>query len=226
MQTRLFCKCSTFCAVIITLMSSAFDRAWASSVLGTVTVAGTMLDTEGGKSDKHVVVYLEKVGDKTYPAPPAEHALIDQVGSVFIPHVLALQQGTTVDFLNSDSFEHNVFSVDECCEMNLGNFPGGAKEGFPFNVAGEGVMLCKLHPEMAAYVVVLETPYFVVAEVNGETQSATYEITGVPAGAYTLNVWNKRTEMPAREIVVSEGQNADVDVELEKKQRKKRKRKG
>lgn len=197
----------------------------AVSVSGTINVVGTIVKTEGGKSAKDVIVYLEKRDGASYPAPSKEHATIDQVGSVFIPHVLPIQRGVTVDFINSDTFEHNVFSADDCCKFNLGNFPGGTRGSHTFEAAGEAVMLCNLHPEMAAYVVVLDTPYFTTAEIDGETQSATYTIENVLPGEYILKVWNKKTEAPGQEITAVEGEDLQANIELQRKQRKKRNRK-
>lgn len=206
------------------------------AVSGTIQIVGTKVKTQGGKSDKEVVVYLEKVDGQDYPAPPSEPALMDQQALVFVPHVLAIQKGTTVEFLNSDTTDHNVFCVDDCCKvvedinakkpktLDLGNFPGGARAGFNFTIPGEAVILCRLHPEMAAYVLVLETPYFTVAAIDESTQSATFSIANVPPGKYTVKVWNKKTESAEQEITVGDDGLTDVAVELKRKQRKRKRR--
>jgi plastocyanin len=198
----------------------------AGTLTGKVVVSGTKLKTEGGKSDKDVVVYLERADGGDYPAPTDADAVeIDQVGSVFIPHVLPVQKGTKVTFKNSDSFEHNVFSADDCCGMDLGNFAGGQAADHVFDTTGEGVMLCKLHPEMAAYVIVLDTAYFTRAELDGAIQSATYRIDDIPPGDYVLKAWNKKTQSAEQTVTISDDTEATADVTLEKKQRKRRKRK-
>ncbi len=96
------------------------------SIAGTITVSGTTVKTKGATSYKHVVVYLEATDKK---ATPASHKTVqmDQKGLVFKPHVAAVQRGTTVEFLNSDSVNHNVFCVDECCggKMDLGQWGKG-----------------------------------------------------------------------------------------------------
>ena len=224
--------------IVMTVLVLAAFAPWAEAgtVSGTISVSGINLKTEGAKSDKEVIVYLEKAGDATYPDPPSEHALVDQKNLVFLPHVLPVQKGTTVDFVNSDTTAHNVFCVDECCKivedinskkakfLDLGNFPGGAKASHTFNIPGEGVILCKLHPEMAAYIVVLETPYFASAAVGGSPQTASYSIENVPAGDYLLKTWNKKGQSTAQELTVGDG-DTKADVELQRKQRKKRKKK-
>lgn len=205
------------------------------TVSGTIRITNTKVKTEGAKSDKDVIVYLERVDGAKMP-PPVEHAVLDQSGLVFIPHVMAIQAGTTVDFVNSDTTDHNVFCVDECCKLvediskkkpkflDLGNFPGGETASHTFSTPGEGVMLCKLHPEMAAYIVVVDTPYFTVAEIDGASQTADFVIENVPPGNYLLKTWNKRCEATEREISLAAGRDADFNIDLQRKQRKQRRK--
>ncbi len=219
---------------IMLIHAVCIPAAWAGTVTGKIQVQGSKVKTEGAKSEKDVVVYLEKVGEVKYPAAPKKHAVIDQLSLVFVPHVLAIQKGATVDFLNSDTTSHNVFCVDDCCKiveglkgkkpkfLDLGNFAGGAKASYTFNVPGEAVMLCKLHPEMSAYVVVLDSPYFVLAEINAETQSAQYIIDKVPPGEYVLKVWHKKLAAPEQNVSVTDGGASEADVTLAKKERKRR----
>ena len=212
----------------------AIQTAWAGTVSGTIKVSGTKVKTDGAKSEKDAVVYLEKVGGSDYPPPPGEHAVIDQKSLVFLPHVLVIQKGTTVDFLNSDTTDHNVFCVDECCKivedinakkpkfLDLGNFSGGANASHTFTLPGEGVMLCKLHPEMSAYVLVLESPYFIKVEIDGSSQSAEYVVKDVPPGEYVLKVWHKKLIAPEQAVTVPETGAITADFVLQKKQRRRR----
>lgn len=206
------------------------------SISGTVQVVDTRVKTQGAKSEKYVVVYLERVDGAGYPPPSPEPVVLDQRGLVFVPHVLAIQKGSVVNFLNSDTTDHNIFCVDECCKLvedinakkakylDLGNFPGGQSASHTFNTAGEAVVLCKLHPEMAAYIIVLETPYMAIVEIDGATQSTQFSIDNVPAGKYTLKTWNKRCESEEQQIEVSGEDQDDVTVDLKRKQRKKKRR--
>lgn len=225
-----------FAIIILVAIPTTFAEASETgSVSGTIQIQGTRVKTEGAKSDKDIVVYLEKVGGSAYP-PPSEHALLDQANLVFVPHVLAIQKGASVDFLNSDTTDHNVFCVDECCKLvedinskkpkylDLGNFPGGQRASHTFTVPGEAVILCKLHPEMAAYIIVLDTPHFTVAEVDGATQSATYTIADVPPGDYVLKTWSKKCQSLEQKVSVSAEQEAKADIELQRKTRKRRRR--
>lgn len=192
------------------------------TVSGTVRVVRTKAKTKGPKSYKHVVVYLEKEGGNnvTPPAPPAQHAQMNQVGLVFVPHVMAIQKGTTVDFLNSDNDKHNVFCPDKCCgeNMNLGSWSKGKIRSYTFELAGAATMLCKLHLEMAAYIVIVDTPYFTIAEIDGKPQQAAYTIKNVPPGKYILKLWHKKLKLKGgdREITVENGKAITADLEITK----------
>jgi plastocyanin len=159
---------------------------------------------------KNTVVYIEEIeGD--FP-PQEEHAVIDQKELVFIPHVLFITKGTTVDFLNSDDVRHNVFSPDDVADkMNLGTWPTGEVKSYTFNNLGAAVMLCNVHPEMEAYVVVLQNPYFAKVDKAGN-----YEIKNVPPGEYTLKVWNKKYKSKDKEIKIKNGETITVDFKLKR----------
>jgi plastocyanin len=134
------------------------------------------------------VVYVDTIGGKTFNRP-SEHALVDQKGLQFTPHILVVQQGTTVDFLNSDKVAHNVFWPDvggnKKLGHNLGTWPQGEKRSFRFDTAGAVPLLCNV-PEMAGYIVVAPTPYFAKTDKSGE-----YKIDNVPDGSYTVVAWHE-----------------------------------
>ena len=129
---------------------------------------------------------------------------------MFSPPVLPLLVGTTVEFLNSDPFEHNAFGVG-ADEFDLGNWTKGAVRKHTFNKPGEVTLLCNVHPEMRAWVVVLKTPYFAVADEAG-----TFRIPNVPAGVWKLKVWNERLKPIQLEkswdLKVTAGQEAKIEV--------------
>src|ERR1700756_5914798 len=83
--------------VLMTLLAALSIAAWAGDIEGKVTGMK-------GKS----VVYVDAIAGKTFPAPK-DHPVIDQKGLVFVPHIVVVQQGTTVEFLNTDTVKHNVF---------------------------------------------------------------------------------------------------------------------
>jgi plastocyanin len=141
----------------------------AGDVVGTVTVP---------KPDQ-LVVYVETVAG-TFPA---EHATMDQLKKVFVPYVLPVVKGSTVEFRNGDNLAHNVFGVG-VDEFQLGTFTQGGVREHTFNKPGEVSILCNVHPEMEAHVLVLQNPYFARPDSNGK-----FQIPGVPPGDYVVKAW-------------------------------------
>ena len=189
------------------------------TVAGVIDVHKVRVKTGGAKSFKDVVIYLEPLTPAVYPAP-AEHAVMDQRGLVFIPHVLVIQQGTTVDFLNSDNDRHNVyFLYDETGDtLDIGTWGAGEMVSYTFKKTGLVITLCQLHLEMAANILVLEYPFFSVAEIDGKTQQGKYEIREVPAGNYVLKAWHKKLKMKTgtARVTVAAGRTATIDFAITK----------
>ena len=185
------------------------------AVSGVIRVEKARVKTTGAKSFRDVIVYLEPVAPGEYP-PPAEHAVMDQKGLVFIPHVMAVQKGTTVDFLNSDHDRHNVyFLYDDTGEtLDIGTWGPGQTVSHAFEKTGLVITLCQLHLEMAAYIMVLDHPFFTVGEIDAETMSAEYEIKGVPPGQYVLGAWHKKLKLKGGkvEVAVAAGKTTGLDI--------------
>jgi plastocyanin len=172
----------------------AASTAQAGDIKGKVTPAGM-------KSAKNIAVYLDTIPGKTFEAP-AKHVTMDQKHLEFVPHVLVVLKGTTVDFLNSDATLHNVFWPDiggnKKLQHNLGTWPQGQRKSFTFNDLGAASLLCNVHPEMSGYLVVVPTPYFAVTDSNGD-----YEIKDVPPGKYTLRTWSEEGKPVTQPVDVS-----------------------
>ena len=206
-----------FCSVVCLVAGCgpAGASGTTGAVSGIIRVEKARVKTGGAKSAKDVVVCLTPLVPASLP-PPSEHAVMDQRGLVFIPHVLAIRKGTTVDFLNSDNDRHNVyFLFDDTGEtLDIGTWGPGQKVSHTYEKAVVVITLCQLHLEMAAYILVLETPYFTVSAIDGKSQQAAYEIKGVPAVKYVLKVWNKKLKMKggAVEIDVAQNQTAGIDI--------------
>ena len=136
-----------------------------------------------------------------FPAP-AEKPVMDQKGLMFNPHVMVIQQGTTVEFLNSDSVQHNVFwpsiSGNKKLGHNLGTWPKGDKRPFKFDQPGVVPLLCNVHPEMAGYIVVSPTPYFAETDASGN-----YKIENVPDGKYNVVAWHEGMKTQTKPVDVS-----------------------
>jgi plastocyanin len=171
------------------------------------------VSVQGIKSAENIAVYVDAIPDKKFDAPK-ETVVIDQRKMAFIPHVVAVQQGTTVEFLNSDPVGHNVYwpsvSGNKKLAHNLGTWPKGDKKPFQFNDLGTASLLCNVHPEMSGYVVVVPTPYFAVTDKDGN-----FEIKNVPAGKYTLKTWSEDGKPTTQAVDVS-GATATVELTVKK----------
>ncbi len=162
---------------------------------------------KGVRDSGDAVVYVDGIPGKTFP-PPKEHAKVDQSNLTFIPHVLPVLIGTTVDFQNSDAVLHNVFSPDACAEkFNLGTWPKGQVRSYTFKKDCVATLLCKVHPEMEAFVVAVPTPYFAVTKPDGS-----YRIAGVPDGSYTLKVWHPKLKGTQKTVQVAGVAAADFEI--------------
>lgn len=185
--------------LIVAIVFSLALAAFAGDISG--KVSGTK-----GKS----VVWVEAQAGKTYPAP-AKSPVMNQKGLMFEPHILAVQQGTSVDFLNSDKVQHNVFwpsiSGNKKAGHNLGTWPQGQKRAYKFDQAGVVPLLCNVHPEMAGYVVVSPTPYFAETEADGS-----YKIAGVPDGDYKVTAWSEGAKQQTKDVKVAGASKADFTL--------------
>ena len=171
--------------------------------------AGTISGQVSGVAGQSVV-YVDTISGKTFPAP-TQHPVIDQKGLVFQPRVTAVQVGTTVDFLNSDSVAHNVFWTsiggNKKLNHNLGTWPKGERKSFKFDTQGAVPILCNVHPEMSAYLVVAPTPYFATSD-----QAGNYKIENVPDGSYTVTAWHEGAKNQSKPVSVSGDTKAEFTL--------------
>src|SRR5207245_5538108 len=176
-------------AVAVGLVLALTSAGKANEIKGKVSV-------QGFKSPEHIAVYVDAIPDKKFDAPK-DHVTIDQRKMAFIPHVVAVQQGTTVEFLNSDPVGHNVYwpsiSGNKKLQHNLGTWPKGEKKPFQFNDLGTASLLCNVQPEMSGYVVVVPTPYFALTDKEGN-----FEIMTIPAGDHTQQTGSATPTQPGQ----------------------------
>jgi len=193
-------------AVAASITLALAGATWANEIKGKVSVQGI-------KSAENIAVYVDVIADKKFDVPK-DHVVIDQRKIAFIPHVVAVQQGTTVEFLNSDPVGHNVYwpsvSGNKKLSHNLGTWPKGEKKPFQFNDLGVASLLCNVHPEMSGYVVVAPTPYFAVTDKEGN-----FEIKNIPAGKYTLKTWSEDGKATIQAVDLG-GATATVDLTVKK----------
>ena len=188
-----------------------------SIAIGALVLAATTAFADGGsisgevagrtpKGRIGVVVHLEGVPG-TF-RPPAKPTAIDQKGMTFIPHVVAVQKGGTVVFHNSDALRHNVFTPDGD-KYNLGTWGQGETKAHTFNTAGLFRQLCNVHPEMSAFILVFDNPFFAVSGADGK-----FAIDNVPPGTYTLKTWSEKGGETSRSVTVAAGAPTTLKLEL------------
>jgi Polysaccharide lyase family 4, domain II len=137
-------------------------------------------EREMGSGD--VVVWLTPISGGAAGPGPTAHLL--QKNKKFIPHVLAVTQGTEIEFPNQDPFFHNVSSIHQGKTIDLGLYESGAARKIRFSQPGVSYIFCNIHPQMSAVVVVLQTRLFTVTDTDGS-----FQINRVPPGRYKLSVW-------------------------------------
>lgn len=196
----------------------------AGDVTGTITLKAVPQDTTNrraypGQSRGHedaatpprnaledVVVYLEGATAGNGHRPPP---VLAQKGKSFVPQVLPIKVGTEVGFPNQDPFFHNVFSYSKITAFDLGRYPQGQSRTNRFDHVGLVKVFCEIHSQMRAYVLVLDTDAFCVADTGGR-----YTITGVPPGKYNLVAWHP-TKKPKTVPVEIGDEPRVVDIDLE-----------
>lgn len=193
-------------ALLIAVIAAIGNRRTPAAATGG-TIEGTVKTGSVGTAD--AVVYIQHAEGSFAPAGPAK---MDQHSMKFTPAVLPILVGTSVKFLNSDPTQHNVFSPDYE-KYNLGTWPQGQTKDQVFAKCAKApcayVQLCRIHPEMEAYVVVLQNPYFTVTTSDGH-----YRIENVPPGAYSVGAWAAKGKAPLKAVTVDAAKPAQVDFAL------------
>ncbi|MDA2933095.1 carboxypeptidase regulatory-like domain-containing protein [Acidobacteria bacterium AH-259-D05] len=165
------------------------------------------------KKEENLIVYLR--GIKGQFEPPQQEAVMDQKDKTFVPHLLPAQRGQKVRFRNSDPFSHNVHLY--WGKRSMFNAVQGI-EGKPYDWTakrtGENLVLCDIHREMSAFVLVIDHPFFATVDPQG---SGEFRIENIPEGTYTLvvvrDVKGKLKEQE-QEVRVKAGQETTVTMKL------------
>lgn len=178
-------------------------------IKGTITVAG--------KPTSDVVISVEGVSAESakaqIPAAKSKKAVMDQREMKFLPHVLPVLVGATVEFPNHDTVWHNVYSKGGAKDFDLGLYPPGKSRTVVFDKPGVARILCNAHPNMEAFIVVKEHPFFAGADKGGN-----YRLDGVPLGKYRIQVWHPELGTTETGIeLVRAGEVLDVNFDLKKK---------
>ena len=135
---------------------------------------------------------------------------MDQRNESFVPHLLAIVAGTTVDFPNNDETYHNVFSLSRAKSFDLGRYAAGKSRPVRFDRPGIVRVFCDIHSHMSAFILVFAHRYFAETDDDGR-----YRLDNVPPGTYTVAVWNETVhgDPPKRAVTVPDG-GGDVDADF------------
>jgi hypothetical protein len=160
-----------------------------------------------GSELSNVIVFIQ---DAPKVAPlPLTRARILQEGETFIPRVVAITRGSTVDFPNGDPFFHDVFSLSRSATFDLGSYPKGQTKSHQFRQAGLVKVYCHIHSHMSASIMVFDHTYFTVAKPDG-----TFAIDDVPAGNYKVSAWHERIGENSQPLKIDSGRTSEIQFGL------------
>jgi plastocyanin len=177
------------------------------------TIADVPMGTIHVPVDRRSVVYLDPAPRPAFDAREEPTARMDQRNKTFVPHVLAIVAGTTVDFPNSDYTYHNVFSLSKAKSFDLGRYAVGRSKAVRFERPGIVRVFCDIHSHMSAFILVFAHRYFAVTDEDGR-----YRIDSIPPGTYTVMTWNESTPLDAQRVVVPDaGGEVELNVTLRRR---------
>ena len=194
-----------FVLVFISLIFINFNLAQGVSVNGG-TINGK-IEVKGVRDARDIVVFLENV--KGEFKLPVEKPFIDQKNLTFNPHVLPVLVGSTVEYPNNDNVLHNVFSPSKVKRFNLGTYGGGKVREVTFDKPGVVTILCNVHTEMSAFIIILENPYFTLTGPDG-----LFTIKNIPPGTYTIKTWHEKLKEHKQEITIIKDERKTINFSL------------
>ena len=171
-----------------------------------VSVAELGTSTAHEPPDKRSVVYLDPAPRAAFETRDETRPRMDQQKETFVPHVLAIVAGTTVDFPNNDHTYHNVFSLSKTKTFDLGRYAVGRSKSVRFDRPGIVRVFCDIHSHMSAFILVFAHKYFAVSDTEGA-----YRLENVPPGTYTVVAWNESAPLESRRVVVPDA-GGEVEV--------------
>jgi plastocyanin len=184
-------------------------------ILASPAFAGEIVvDVRGasGSPLPEAVVFAEPLnGDAPKPTEPM-NATIDQVHKAFVPRVSVVRAGTTVHFPNSDNIRHSIYSFSPAKTFTIKLYSGKEAPPVVFDKTGLVILGCNIHDVMAAWIVVVDTPWFTKSTANG-----TATLKDLPPGDYRVSIWYPApTFTPlVKQVHVGDGAAARAQVELE-----------
>ena len=163
--------------------------------------------TETGTELTNVIVFLQEAAR---PAVlPSTRARIVQENETFVPRVVAITRGSTVDFPNADPFFHDVFSLSRSGTFDLGSYPRGHTKSQQFRKAGLIKVYCHIHSHMSASIMVFDHPFFTIPRADGS-----FSIADVPPGSYKVSAWHERIGENTQSIRIEPGRPSEIQFVL------------
>jgi plastocyanin len=159
-----------------------------------------------GAEPPRSVVYLETAPRGAFEHAEQGRAVLDQRNETFVPHVLAITTGTTVDFPNSDQIFHNVFSLSKTARFDLGRYAAGRSKSVRFDRPGIVRVFCDIHSHMNAFILVFSHTFFAVTDSDGR-----YRLDNVPPGSYNVIAWHEGVLSTPRAVTVSANAATELD---------------
>jgi hypothetical protein len=160
-----------------------------------------------GSELENVIVFIQDP-PKVTPLPLTRPRML-QESETFIPRVVAITRGSTVDFPNGDPFFHDVFSLSRSATFDLGSYPRGGIKSHQFRQAGLVKVYCHIHSHMSASIMVFDHTFFTIPKTDGS-----FTIDNIPPGSYKVSAWHERIGENSQPVRIDAGRTADIQFAL------------
>ncbi|MBB6093775.1 plastocyanin [Povalibacter uvarum] len=174
-----------------------------SAIAGASNVNTTIVDDKGKPVADAIVYFMP--GQTIAPAS-GKHVIIDQVDKEFVPRVTVVQTGTAIDFPNNDNIRHQVYSFSPAKTFQLKLYSGKPSAPVMFDKSGVAVLGCNIHDHMIAWVLAVDTPYFVRTDAQGRAK-----LGNLPDGTYEMVVWHPGMQQPLSQGRIDSSGSGTID---------------
>ena len=191
---------------ICLLVFAGIAHAESGTVEGKVTLMSQGVFGKSTKGDASSVAIVLEGGKLAAGKKPQANKAMRQHERAFVPGMIVIEKGGTIDFPNDDKVDHNVFSPSETARFDLELYRSGTSKAWTFNRVGAVNVFCNIHEEMAARIVVVDTPWYTTTDKDGR-----FAIRDIAPGSYNVVAWPKFGDPYRATITVKAGKN-DLDL--------------